>query len=139
MTNLIFFFCQPSYYSRWNWRLIGSLYIRLSIAEEIILLEEEENDEEFETSSNGGNNVTEQENFFREINRPVNVPVTMDAKLDASSQNIVTSYDENTVTTTNEHFRDFEWIRQSEIIADRKLQCTVSSIQAGIQIHITLI
>ena len=58
----------------------------------------------------------------------------MDAKLDASSQNIVTSYGENTGTTTNEHFRDFEWIRQSEIIADRKLQCTVSSIQTGIQI-----
>ena len=86
---------------------------------------EEENNEESEMMGN----ITE-ENFFR-VNRPVNVPVTMDAKLDASAQTIGTSYDENTVTTTNEHFRDFEWIRQSEIIADRKLQCTVSSIQAG--------
>ena len=97
----------------------------------------EEEDEEFETIGN----VTD-ENFFQ-VNRPVNVPVTMDAKLDASAQNIATSYDENTVTTTNEHFRDFEWIRQSEIIADRKLQCTVSSIQAGIYlstyIHCTYI
>ena len=47
----------------------------------------------------------------------------MEAKLDASDQTLHVE--------TNEHFRAFEWVRQSEIVADRKLQCTVTSMQTG--------
>ena len=54
-----------------------------------------------------------------------NVPVTMEAKLDAS-------YDRSYVDqTTDENHRLFEWVRLSEIKADRKLQCTVTSLQPG--------
>ena len=49
----------------------------------------------------------------------------MEAKLDAS-------YDQSYVDqTTDEHHRLFEWVRLSEIKADRKLQCTVTSLQPG--------
>ena len=49
----------------------------------------------------------------------------MEAKLDAS-------YDRSYVDqTTDENHRLFEWVRLSEIKADRKLQCTVTSLQPG--------
>merc|ERR1719266_928181 len=32
---------KPSSYSRWNWRLIGSLYLRLSINNEVISIEDD--------------------------------------------------------------------------------------------------
>ena len=48
----------------------------------------------------------------------------MEAKLDASDQTMVN-------VETNEQFHKFEWVRQSEISANRKLQCTVTSMQTG--------
>ena len=52
------------------------------------------------------------------------MPVNMEAKLDASDQTMVN-------VETNEQFHKFEWVRQSEISANRKLQCTVTSMQTG--------
>ena len=48
----------------------------------------------------------------------------MEAKLDASDQTMVN-------VETNEQFHKYEWVRQSEISANRKLQCTVTSMQTG--------
>lgn len=52
------------------------------------------------------------------------VDVSMEAKLDASNHYV-------TDPTPNEHFRLFDWVRQSEIVADRKLQCSIISSQSG--------
>ena len=54
-----------------------------------------------------------------------NIPVTMEAKLDASYGQ------SNFEQSTDEHHRLFEWVRLSEIKAERKLQCTVTSLQPG--------
>jgi len=99
----------PSSYTRWNWRLLGSLYLSLSFNE----------DEDLDYSDK---NVTSAGYALNQRN----IPVTMEAKLDAS-------YDQSYVDqTTDEHHRLFEWVRLSEIKADRKLQCTVTSLQPGL-------
>merc|ERR1712223_1980569 len=99
---------EPSSYSRWNWRLLGSLYLSLSY--------NEGDEAELEDDKNITAYAVNQRN----------VPVTMEAKLDAS-------YDRSYVDqTTDENHRLFEWVRLSEIKADRKLQCTVTSLQPGV-------
>ena len=106
---LAYVFLQPSSYSRWNWRLLGSLYLSLSF-----------NEDDFNPDLDSDKNTT----AAYAVNQH-NVPVTLDAKLDAS-------YDQSYVDqTTDEHHRSFEWMRLSQIKADRKLQCTVTSLQPG--------
>jgi len=101
---------KPSSYSRWNWRLLGSLYLSLSF-----------NEDDFNPDLDSDKNTT----AAYAVNQH-NVPVTLDAKLDAS-------YDQSYVDqTTDEHHRSFEWMRLSQIKADRKLQCTVTSLQPGL-------
>ena len=101
---------QPSSYTRWNWRLLGSLYLSLSF-----------NEDDYEDLDYSDKNVTSAGYALNQRN----IPVTMEAKLDAS-------YDQSYVDqTTDEHHRLFEWVRLSEIKADRKLQCTVTSLQPG--------
>ena len=101
---------QPSSYTRWNWRLLGSLYLSLSF-----------NEDESEDLDYSDKNITSAGYALNQRN----IPVTMEAKLDAS-------YDQSYVDqTTDEHHRLFEWVRLSEIKADRKLQCTVTSLQPG--------
>lgn len=60
-----------------------------------------------------------------------NVPVMMEAKLDASDQHVADP-------TMDEHFRLFDWVRQSEIIAERKLQCSITSAQSGMYLTTTI-
>lgn len=73
---------------------------------------------------NEGNNVT----AAFAVNRR-NVPVTMEAKLDGSTSSMMMggAIDQS----TDEDQRLFDWVRLSELKANRKLQCTVTSLQPG--------
>lgn len=78
-------------------------------------------------TNEGNSEIENNENVTKAayaVNRR-NVPVTMEAKLDASVSRRVDQ-------TANEHQRLFDWARLSEIKAKRKLQCTVTSLQPGL-------
>ena len=103
-------FLQPSSYTRWNWRLLGSLYLSLSFNE----------DDYAENEFQNSNYTT-----AYAVNKR-NVPVSMEAKLMAS-------YEKN----FDAEPEMVEWERLSEIKANRKLQCTVTSLQSGMMmIHL---
>lgn len=116
MTAALLF--QPSTYSRWHWRLLGSLLMDISFDDAASL---QNNLDDFEDDAD--EDVINNRTSSYAVNRS-NVPVTMVAKLDSLDHSVPQEDQDQ-----GEDYRHFEWVRESEIKAERKLQCTVTQIQ----------
>ncbi len=102
---------QPTSLSRWNWRLLGSLKLEVSIDNLDDLGEDDD-----------GHGVAGNKSSFSI--RKKNVPVRMVAKLDSLGE-IMSSYSQNQQSSV------FEWHREAEIDAKRTLSCSVSTRKPG--------